>query len=148
LGWPLNMAALRRDLAARYPVEAGELARRCLAATIANIRIPERATAVDPEPKPPEADTEACDGAGSSSEAAPAERASGCATSLSRMPGDTGKAGRVGEGDGSSPPDWRAARRALRQAGREIAQHDGAVYVDGLLSRDPALYPPELAVPA
>ena len=71
-----------------------------------NSPIPERATAVDPEPKPPEAAARrraaAVDGAGSSSEVAPAERASGCATTRPRPPGDTGKAGRAG-GAGGSP---------------------------------------------
>lgn len=77
--------------------------------------IPERATAVDPEPKPPEAHTEAVEGAGSSSEAAPAERSSGSATSLPRTPGDTGKAGRAGGGGGSPSLTSRVEVDELRR---------------------------------
>jgi hypothetical protein len=37
--------------------------------------------------------------------------------------------------------DWRENRRRLRQAGYEVKQYDGAVYVDGLRSDDRSLYP-------
>ena len=69
-------------------------------------KIPERATAVDPKPKPPEGPKPPADGAGSFSEADPAERGGGSATSRSRMPGDTGKAGRAGEAGGSPAPKF------------------------------------------
>lgn len=85
--------------------------------------IPERATAVDPERKPPEAHMEVVDGAGGSSEADPAARGGGSATSRSRMPGDTGKAGRAGEAGGSPAPpvapegDENRGARAVKRAG-------------------------------
>lgn len=68
-------------------------------------QIPERATAVDPEPKPAEPHDAGVEAAGSSSEAAPAERGGGPATSRPRMPGDTGTAGCAGGAGGSPAPD-------------------------------------------
>ena len=70
----------------------------------------ERATAVDPERKPPEANLQAEDGAGGSSEADPAGRGGAPATSLFRTPGDTDKAGRAGEAGGNPAPDDSADR--------------------------------------
>lgn len=97
-------------------------------------RNPERATAVDPEPKPPEAHTDAVDGAGSSSEAAPAERGGGPATSLSRTPGDTGTLGRAEDAGGSPAPDARVLSSAefvdqsnALRAALEAAGPDGIV---------------------
>lgn len=42
-------------------------------------------------------------------------------------------------GDTARP--WRAARLALRQAGCEVKQLDGVVYIDGVRSTDRSLYP-------
>lgn len=36
---------------------------------------------------------------------------------------------------------WLARRRALRQAGHEVKQFDGVVFVDGVRSDDPGLAP-------
>ena len=72
-------------------------------------QIPERATAVEPGPKPPEAGGCAVvDDAGSPSEAGPAERSSGSATRLSRPPGDSGTLGRAEDAGGSPSitPGW------------------------------------------
>jgi hypothetical protein len=42
----------------------------------------------------------------------------------------------------ASIADWRDARRRLRQAGHEVKQFDGVVYVDGRASSDPRLKAP------
>lgn len=38
---------------------------------------------------------------------------------------------------------WRELRAELRARGYEVKQYDGTVYVDGVPSADPRLYPPE-----
>jgi hypothetical protein len=90
-----------------------------------------RAAVADPEPKPPEAHIEAVDGAGSSSET----KARQPVPAVGLNPVDAGDAG------GSPAIDWRERRLALRHAGHEVKQFDGIVYVDGVRSHDPELYP-------
>lgn len=43
--------------------------------------------------------------------------------------------------------DWREARQRLRRAGVEVKQFDGVLYVDGVISGDASLYPPDATVP-
>lgn len=119
---------------------------------VREIKIPERATVDDPRPKPPEAGdaVDAVDGAGSRSEAAPAERGGGPATSQSCTPGDTGKAGRAGEAGGS--PAALNTEEVCLAAEPEPALDtmpsaiSGRADTGGSISRQPSSFPVKVEV--
>lgn len=102
---------------------------------------------VDPEPKPPEANPlAAVDGAGSSSETNAGQTPLRLGEQADPSLRNTGKPGAPGKAVEARQPniipgDWRAARRQLRQAGHDVQQVDGIVYIDGRRSDDLGLYP-------